>query len=116
MSALADWLVSVIGSVPSWAVYLVACGLVYAETATLVVGLVIPSEAALVAAGVAAAIGPTDVGPLVVAACVAAVAGDTTGYWLGRSSGHRVMTSRLGTRIGSGGRARKRPCAGARSR
>ena len=101
MSTPADWLVSVIGAVPSWAVYLVACGIVYTETATLVIGLVMPSEAVLVAAGVAAAIGPTDVGWLAVAACVAAVAGDTTGYWLGRSSGHRVKESRLGRRIGA---------------
>ncbi|MDL9936589.1 DedA family protein [Gordonia sp. ABSL1-1] len=100
MHTLADRLVDLIASVPSWAVYLVACGVVYVETATLVVGLIMPSEAVLVAAGVAAAVGPTDVGGLLPAAIIAAIAGDLTGYEIGRRSGPRVMASGFGRRIG----------------
>nr|WP_237421831.1 DedA family protein [Gordonia sp. SID5947] len=87
-------------SVPSWAVYLVACAVVYAETSTLILGLILPSEAVLLAGGVAAAVGPTSIGALVVAVCVSAVAGDLTGYRIGRSSGHRVKASRAGRRFG----------------
>ncbi|MGC4962810.1 DedA family protein [Gordonia sp. DT101] len=100
MHVIADWLVELVESVPSWAVYLVACGVVYAETSTLILGLILPSEATLLAAGVAAAVGPTAVGALVVAVCVAAIAGDATGYWIGHSSGHRVKASRAGRRFG----------------
>lgn len=98
--AFADWLVDVVGSVPSWAVYLVACGVVFAETATLILGLILPSEAVLLAAGVAAAVGSTQIAALIVAVCVAAVAGDLTGYRVGRTSGHRLMSSRIGRRFG----------------
>jgi membrane-associated protein len=97
---IADWLVEVVKSVPSWAVYLVACAVVYAETSTLILGLILPSEAVLLAAGVAAAVGPTSVGVLVVAVCLSAIAGDVTGYWIGRRSGHRVKASRAGRRFG----------------
>ncbi|ROZ99292.1 DedA family protein [Gordonia sp. OPL2] len=100
MHTIADWLVEVVRSVPSWAVYLVACAVVYAETSTLILGLILPSEAVLLAAGVAAAVGPTSVGALAVAVCVCAIAGDATGYWIGRSSGHRVKASRAGRRFG----------------
>ncbi|GAA3704223.1 DedA family protein [Gordonia hankookensis] len=100
MHVIADWLVELVESVPSWAVYLVTCAVVYAETSTLILGLILPSEATLLAAGVAAAVGPTSIGALVVAVCVAAVAGDVTGYWIGHSSGHRVKASRAGRRFG----------------
>lgn len=100
MHAIADWLVAIVESVPSWAVYLVACAVVYAETSTLILGLILPSEATLLAAGVAAAVGPTSIGALVTAVCVSAIAGDVTGYWIGRSSGHRVKQSRVGRRFG----------------
>lgn len=97
---IADWLVGLVESVPSWAVYLLACGIVYAETATLVAGLILPSEAVLLAAGVAAAVGSTTIGPLVVAVCVAAIAGDLTGYWIGNTSGWRLTQSRAGRKFG----------------
>ena len=41
MHAFADWLIGVIESVPSWAVYLIAAGIVYLETALLIAGLVL---------------------------------------------------------------------------
>ena len=55
---------------PSWAVYLIACAVVYVETATLVMGLIFLSTGVVLAAGVAAAVGPTNIGWPVVALCV----------------------------------------------
>ncbi len=100
MTALADWLIELIRSVPVWAVYLIACAVVYSETAVLIAGLIMPSEAVLLAAGVAAAVGPANVGLLIVAVCVCAVAGDITGYWFGRVGGHRLKDSALGQKFG----------------
>uniref|UniRef100_UPI003D94D49E DedA family protein n=1 Tax=Gordonia sp. B7-2 TaxID=3420932 RepID=UPI003D94D49E len=100
MHALADWLVDLIASVPSWAVYLVTCAVIFSETATLVLGLLVPSEAILLAAGVAAAIGSAQIVVLIIAVCVSAVAGDAVGYWIGRRSGHRMKSSRMGRRFG----------------
>ncbi|RPA64933.1 DedA family protein [Gordonia oryzae] len=100
MQTFADWLTGVIESVPSWAVYLIAAGIVYLETALLIAGLVMPSEAVLLAAGVAAAVGSTNIAWLVVIVVLCAVAGDATGYWLGRLGGQRLKESGLGRRIG----------------
>ncbi|MGC4934432.1 DedA family protein [Gordonia sp. DT30] len=100
MDAIADWLIGIIESVPSWAVYLIAAGMVYLETAFLLAGLIMPSEAVLLAAGVAAAIGPTNIGWLVVVVALCAVAGDATGYWIGRHGGQRLKDSALGRRFG----------------
>lgn len=100
MNAFADWLIHVIESVPAWAVYLIAGGAVYAETALLLAGLIMPSEALLLAAGVAAAVGQTNIVALIVIACICAIAGDVTGYWLGRLGGPRLRGSALGRRFG----------------
>ena len=100
MSGIANWLEGLVSDVPSWAVYLIACAVVYVETATLVMGLIFPSTGVVLAAGVAAAVGPTNIGWLVVALCVAAFAGDLTGYWIGRASGPRIMSSKAGRRFG----------------
>lgn len=100
VNALADWLIDVIKSVPTWAVYVITAAVVYSETAILLAGLIMPSEALLLAAGVAAAVGPANVGWLIVVVAVCAVSGDITGYWCGRSGGTRLMHSRLGRRFG----------------
>ena len=100
VSGIADWLEGIIADVPSWAVYLIACAIVYVETATLVMGFILPSSGIVLAAGVAAAVGPTNIGWLVVSLCVAAFAGDLTGYWIGRVSGPRIMSSTAGRRFG----------------
>ena len=55
MSGIANWLEGLVSDVPSWAVYLIACAVVYVETATLVMGLIFPSTGVVLAAGVAAA-------------------------------------------------------------
>jgi membrane-associated protein len=63
-------------------------------------GLVLPGELALLLGGVLA---HQDRIPLVAALAVGvagAVAGDTAGYWIGRRWGSRLLTSRLGRRVG----------------
>ena len=100
MHAFADWLIDVIKSVPTWAIYVIAGGVVYAETAILLAGLIMPSEALLLAAGVAAAVGPANVGWLIVLVACCAIAGDITGFGWGRLGGVRLMHSRLGRRFG----------------
>jgi membrane protein DedA with SNARE-associated domain len=99
VQSLIDGLVEIIQTTPPWVVYLVVWALVYCESAALL-GLILPGETALLAGGVAAAVGETTIGWLVVGACVAAIAGDATGFSLGRWSGPRMMRSRLGRRIG----------------
>ncbi|MGB3696077.1 MAG: VTT domain-containing protein [Gordonia sp. (in: high G+C Gram-positive bacteria)] len=96
MHSLTDHLTDLVDSAPAWMVYLIACGVVYAETAIAVVGLVAPSEAVLVAAGVVAAIGRPQIGVLVAGCAVAAVAGDSTGYLIGRLAGPRLARTRAG--------------------
>lgn len=92
---LTEW----VDAAPAWAVYVSACGAVYLETAVAVVGLVAPSEAILVAAGVVAAIGRPSIVVLVVSCAAAALAGDVSGYWLGRLTGPRFSRSGFGRRV-----------------
>ncbi|WP_235434362.1 MULTISPECIES: DedA family protein [Gordonia] len=98
--SLADWLIDLIRSVPVWAVYLIAGGVVFLETAVIFAGLIMPSEALLLAAGVAAGVGNTNLGVLITVACVCAIAGDAVGFWFGRVGGPRLMESPLGRRFG----------------
>ncbi len=100
MQSVIDWLIGVIETTPPWVVYLLVWTLVYTESAALL-GLILPGETALLTGGVAAAIGSTNVGWLIVGACVAAIAGDATGFTLGRHFGPRVVNSRFGRRIGA---------------
>lgn len=99
MGALTDQLTSLIDAVPSWAVYLIAVGIVFLETAVVFIGLIAPSEAILIAAGVVAAIGSAHIGILVAGCGLAAIAGDWTGYWVGRGFGPRLGATKLGRRI-----------------
>lgn len=100
MHEISEWLTSVVDLAPAWAVYLVVAAVLYAETAVLICGLIMPSEAVLIAAGVAAAIGQPSIWVLVTCAVLAALAGDLTGYYLGRRSGPRIMKSWAGRKFG----------------
>jgi membrane-associated protein len=73
--------------------------LTFAE-AGLFVGFVLPGETALLLGGVLTATGVLPFWPFVVAAVLAAAAGDSFGYWVGHRFGARVRTSRLGLRVG----------------
>ncbi|MDP3911333.1 MAG: VTT domain-containing protein [Gemmatimonadales bacterium] len=62
------------------------CVIVYVETG-LFVGFFLPGDSLLVTAGVFAATGDLNVVALLVGASLCAVAGDQTGYWIGRKMG-----------------------------
>ncbi|MFZ2510175.1 MAG: DedA family protein [Gordonia sp. (in: high G+C Gram-positive bacteria)] len=100
MEKISEWLTTVVGSAPAWAVYTAVFVVLFSETAVLVCGLIMPSEAVLIAAGVAAAIGQPNIFVLIVLAIVGALCGDLTGFLLGRRSGPRVENSWAGRKFG----------------
>ncbi|MCI3245945.1 MULTISPECIES: DedA family protein [Streptomyces] len=89
MHALVDWLTGLSGPV----VYLVVVGLVFAEDA-LFFGFVLPGETAVIIGGVLARRGTVDPVWLTLAVVVAAVAGDSVGYEMGRRLGPPLLDSR----------------------
>ncbi|WP_228461218.1 DedA family protein [Gordonia spumicola] len=92
-------LTSWIDAAPAWAVYAITAAVLYIETAVVVIGVVVPSEGVLIAAGVVASIGSAQIGVLILVSVLAAVAGDWTGYWVGRGFGPRLSATRLGRRM-----------------
>jgi membrane protein DedA with SNARE-associated domain len=81
--------------------YLIAGLLAFAEAAVML-GLVLPGETALLIAGFAAHQGWIGLGQMLGVAVVAAVAGDSVGYELGRRYGPALRESWLGRRVGPG--------------
>ena len=67
--------------------YPALAGLVLGESA----GLPLPGETALITAGGLAAAGHLALGLVVIIAVLAAVAGDTLGFWIGRRRGREVL-------------------------
>ncbi|GAC57759.1 hypothetical protein GOHSU_24_00480 [Gordonia hirsuta DSM 44140 = NBRC 16056] len=100
MHALSELLTEVINLAPAWAVYLVVALVLFSETAILICGMIVPSEATLIAAGVAAAIGKPNIVVLIAIAVGAALAGDLIGYWVGTRSGPRIQESWAGRKFG----------------
>ena len=74
-------------SVPVSLGYPALAGLVLGESA----GLPLPGETALITAGGLAAAGHLALGLVVIIAILAAVAGDTLGFWIGRRRGREVL-------------------------
>jgi membrane-associated protein len=86
VSGLVDQLLGV----PGWVVLLVTGLVVFAEDA-LFVGFVLPGESVALLAGVAASLGHVSLGAVLAVVVVAAVAGDSVGYQVGRRLGPRVL-------------------------
>jgi membrane protein DedA with SNARE-associated domain len=78
---------------PVW-IYLVVGALVFAEDA-IFVGFVIPGETAAVLAGVATALGRADLALAAGVVVVAAIAGDTVGYEVGKHLGPRLLNLKI---------------------
>ena len=74
-------------SVPVSLGYPALAGLVLGESA----GLPLPGETALITAGGLAAAGHLALGLVVIIAILAAVTGDTLGFWIGRRRGREVL-------------------------
>lgn len=90
MSGLLSSLVTTLLSVPAVWVYVLVAALVFAEDA-LFVGFVIPGETAAILAGVDASRGHVNLAAAVVVVVVAAIAGDSVGYEVGKHLGSRLL-------------------------
>lgn len=95
---MSGWLDAVGGLASPWAYVIV--GLLAALEASAFVGLFIPGELALLTGGYIAFEGRANLGLMVFVAGVAAVAGDSIGYEIGRHFGDRLRDGRLGRRVG----------------
>ncbi len=74
-----------------WGGYVGLFGIVFAETG-LLIGFFLPGDSLLVTAGLFAAAGELDIVLLNVLLCIAAVAGDAVGYWIGYRSGQAIFS------------------------
>jgi membrane protein DedA with SNARE-associated domain len=74
--------------------YLIIGALVFAEAA-IFVGFVLPGEAAVILGGVLASSGKLSLIWLLVLVVVAAIAGDSVGYEVGRLAGPRILRTRI---------------------
>jgi membrane-associated protein len=74
-------------SVPSQLGYPVLGALIFGESA----GVPLPGETALLTAGGLVAAGQLSLPLVILVGAVAAIAGDTTGYWIGRRGGRAVL-------------------------
>ncbi|MEV7805493.1 DedA family protein [Microbispora sp. NPDC088329] len=90
MDTIINWLWGLSGIV----LYTVVAALVFAEDA-LFVGFVVPGETAVVLGGVFAAEGRLSVYWLGLVVTLAAIAGDSTGYFIGRRLGPSVLDVRV---------------------
>ena len=77
-------------SVSPVAVYLIVAFLVFGEAA-LFIGFVLPAEASVITAGVIAKTGHVHIAPLLIIVIVAAIVGDSTGYFVGERYGDRLL-------------------------
>jgi len=90
MSGLVD---RVLG-LPGWLVLLVTGLVVFAEDAVFV-GFVVPGETVALLAGAAAKLGHVSLLGVLLVVVVAAIAGDTVGYEVGRHLGPRILDLRV---------------------
>lgn len=93
-----EWLDG-LGELQPGLIYLLAAVLVAAETG-LVIGLFLPGEPVLLFTGFLVSVQVLDLGPTLAILSVAALAGDSLAYLLGRRLGPRVRTTRFGRRVG----------------
>ena len=96
MSGIVD---SFLSSVPAWVVYVAVFGFPFAEAAVLL-GFVLPGEAAVVFGGVLAGRGNVSLTVVLVLAIAGAILGDSVGYVVGRRYGERIQQTRLGRKVG----------------
>jgi len=85
-------------------------GIVFVETG-LFFGFFLPGDSLLVTAGILAAAGQLDIAWLLVFPTLAAIAGDQTGYAIGRTAGAALPRSRDATRVRARSGADRRPRA-----
>jgi membrane-associated protein len=74
-----------------WGGYVVLAAIVFIETG-LLVGFFLPGDSLLISAGLVAAAGGLNIWWLNLVLCIAAIAGDSVGYAIGRRLGPRLFT------------------------
>jgi membrane-associated protein len=74
-----------------WIGYAVLCGIAFSETG-LLVGVVLPGDSLLFAIGVVAGDGVLNITLVIVLLSLAAMIGDSTGYFLGRRTGQAIFS------------------------
>lgn len=77
-------------AVINWGGLIGVTGIVFVETG-LFFGFFLPGDSLLVTAGILAAAGDLDIRWLIPLACLAAIAGDQTGYVIGRRAGEALV-------------------------
>jgi membrane-associated protein len=75
----------------AWVAYAALFAVIYAETG-LLVGLFLPGDSFLFTVGVVAGLGALDIVKVNGLLMLAAILGDSTGYWLGRQTGPRIFS------------------------
>ena len=91
---------TLVDGLPPGLVYGLIAALVFAEAA-LFVGFVFPGETAVVVGGVLASQGTLSLPLLLVIGVVAAVAGDSVGYEIGKKYGPRLLDIRRRLALGA---------------
>jgi membrane protein DedA with SNARE-associated domain len=91
--------VDALAALSGWPALLLVGALAFGESAAFF-GLFLPGETALLLGGALAATGRTSLAAMVVVATIAAIAGDSVGYEIGRQTGRPLRHSRLGRRVG----------------
>ena len=71
--------------------YVLLFAIVFAETG-LLVGFFLPGDSLLFIAGFMAGLGTLSLPLLILVLCIAAIAGDTVGYWIGRKAGPALFS------------------------
>ena len=86
-----DRLIQVLSQViTGWLGYAMLAGVVFAETG-LLVGLFLPGDSLLFTVGVVSGAGQLDIVPICALLAAASIAGDQSGYFLGRRTGPRIF-------------------------
>ncbi|MBW3635655.1 MAG: VTT domain-containing protein, partial [Armatimonadetes bacterium] len=71
--------------------YLVLFAIIFAETG-LLIGFFLPGDSLLFIAGFVAALGHLNIGILIFLLCIAAIVGDSVGYFIGRKAGPALFS------------------------
>ncbi|MBF9132785.1 DedA family protein [Plantactinospora sp. S1510] len=94
-----DGLVDTLAALSGWPALLVVGALAFGESAAFI-GLFLPGETALLLGGALAATGHVNLPAMVIVSTVAAIAGDSVGYEIGRWTGDPLRRSRPGRWVG----------------
>lgn len=82
-----------IPSLISFGGYFILFAIIFAETG-LMVGFFLPGDSLIVIAGLFAAKGDLNVAYLIALLSIAAITGDSLGYWIGKKAGHALFHKR----------------------